>query len=257
MDFPFKPDSAETLRIPDSCHTQGIALDQEFFYLSCVARKEKKAWIYRIARSELGKGGKDSPASFEKIDVTEGAQYHPSGLDINGPCLWVAVAEYHPAPATSTFKCINRQSFREEPGMKFKFSDHIGTLACGCKWLLAINWDARTFYLVDYSGKSFTRGENRSGASYQDCKHFRDELFICSGPAGKISGTGYLDLLEISDQPKAWSVKQRAMISKTSRKLLTVANEGMALEGTSFYFVPDDLPNPVLYRFDFPGFFQK
>jgi len=256
LDFPSKPQSRQILSIPDSCHTQGIAFDDDFFYLSCAAKKDKKAWVYRIARPDLGKGGKDSPVSFEKIDVTEGAQYHPSGLDTNGLCLWVAVADYHPAPAASTFKCINRRYFEEDRGMEFKFNDHIGTIACSRKWMLAINWDAKIFYLVDYSGKSFTKGVNRSGASYQDCKHFREDLFICAGPAGKISGTGYLDLLEISDEPKAWSMKQRAVVSKTGRKLLTAANEGMAFEGTIFYFVPDDLPNAVLYRFAFPQFFE-
>jgi len=254
IDFPKKEISSMVIPIPDSCHNQGIVLDENFLYLSCVDIKSKKALLYQLSRPKPGK--KDQPDSPKKLDLTEGGQYHPSGLDINGSCLWVAVADYHPAPARSTIKCIDRKTFQNMPDKKIEIADHIGALAASQNWIAAFNWDAKQLYLIDYSGKILAQGPNPGAVAYQDCKFFKDNLIICSGSAGAIGGKGFLDMLEIGGvDPRTWILVRRAEIN-VIKKLAPLNREGMAWEEKSFYFLPGDSPGPVLYQYEFPKFFD-
>ena len=249
------PEETRPLNLPDKCHTQGIAFDDNYFYLSCVARKDKKAWVYRVPRTELGRDL--GAVKFDKLEVTEGGQYHPSGLDINGECLWLAAAEYHPAPANSTFKCIDRETFREKTELAFKLDDHIGTVAAMEQWLVGMNWNAKTFYLMDYSGKLMAQGKNPGLASFQDCKHYREKLILCSGPSGKTASQGSLEIIEIAaPDPLSWKLKKCAIVDYPVGKFKSVAGEGMTWEGNDLYFVPEDLPRARLLRFNFPEFLE-
>ena len=254
--FPQKAKAVQALNIKAACHTQGIAFFENYFYLSCVGKQEKKAWIYRVPREELGKNSA-AAVQFEKLDVTEGDEYHPSGLDIHGACLWVAVAEYHPAPARSTFKCIDLKTFQPKPELAFTIDDHIGTIGAAENWIMGINWDAKIFYILDYSGRLKLQGANPGQASYQDCKHYQNNLVLCSGLAGKIPTKGYLDMLELNDSDSgSWKLIKRSMAANPKGKFLSVANEGMTFNGKDIYFVPDDLPGATIYEFEFLRFFD-
>ena len=205
--LPEKPAAVLPLPLPDSCHSQGLALDDNFLYLSCVDLKNKKGLVYRIARPGLESPNAGGQLNYQKLDLTIGSQYHPSGLDLNGPCLWVAMSEYHPAPANSTIICVDRESFQPVKEKRFPLADHIGALAAGKNWLMAANWDAGYFYLLDYSGKLLVKGENPTGTAFQDCKYLEGDLVLCSGPAGRISGKGYTDLIRLSDlKPESWKL---------------------------------------------------
>jgi len=257
VNFPKKEASKQVVMIPDTCHTQGIALDDDFLYLSCVDKKLKKGWLYRVARSEFKNPLRTEPFSFSKLEITEGEQYHASGIDVKGACIWVALADYHPAPAKSTIKCIDKQSMTIKKALNIEVNDHIGTLAAFDDWLLGMNWDAQTFYLVDYSGKILTSGANPGKGSYQDCKYYYGNRIVCSGLAGQVPVKGYLDMIEIpGTDPSSWQLVRRSVVTQKSKKLFPLTNEAMAFSGSQVYLVPDDLPNPEMYAFNFEEFFK-
>jgi hypothetical protein len=237
------------LKIADRCHTQGIAFDEKFLYLSCVDQLQRQGWIYRIERSGMESGKQ----IYQKLNVTRAGQYHPSGLDISGSCLWVAVAEYHPSPASSTVLCIDRSLFKPAGYRVFDVPDHIGALAAMKNWLVALNWDAKEFYLLDYSGKILVKGPNPGKTAYQDCNYLSGDEVICSGSSSLLSGAGYADIIQIPDQsPDNWRVKARLIAEKMPGRISPLTREGMAIWEDKIYFLPDDLPNPALYQFDIP-----
>lgn len=239
----------QELKIGDKCHTQGIAFDERFLYLSCVNQLQREGWIYRIERSGMESG----KLIYLKLNVTRGEQYHPSGLDIAGSCLWVAVAEYHPYPARSSLLCIDLNLFKPADSLVFDVDDHIGALAAMRNWLVALNWDAKEFYLLDYSGKVLVKGQNPGKTAYQDCNYLSGYDIICSGSSSLLSGTGYVDIIQIPDlNPDNWKVKARLIAEKMPKRLSPLTREGMAVWKDKIYFLPDDLPNPALYQFDLP-----
>ena len=232
------------VKIPSgSCHTQGIALSGTYFYLTCVEIKSKRAWLYQIPFSEISSGNGEK-INFKKHDLSEKGKYHPSGIDIKGSCLWVAVSEYHPAPAKSLIKCLEPFELKEK--FSFGVDDHIGAISAMEQWIVGFNWDARRIYLFDYSGKLVNQGANPSKVAYQDCKHFSEKELLCSGRIGKFSPRSYLELLEIgSKEPEAWRVKKSFRLKDKS-----LAREGMAFSGESIYFFPFDFPKAKLIKFD-------
>jgi len=238
------------LKIADKCHTQGIAFDEKFLYLSCVDQLQRLGWIYRLERLGLESG----KLIYQKLNVTRGGQYHPSGLDLTGSCLWVAVAEYHPSPARSTLVCIERDFFKPARYRVFDLNDHIGALATMKNWLVGLNWDAKDFYLMDYTGQILVKGPNPGKTAYQDCKYLEGDDIICSGAASALSGSGYVDIIQIPDlDPDNWKVKIRITAERLEKRSTPLTREGMAVWKNKIYFLPDDLPNPVLYQFDLPG----
>lgn len=237
--------------IPESCHTQGMALDENYLYLSCCELIRKKGFIYRVKRDEIEKGVSNTELKYERIELTIGEQYHPSGMDINGEFLWVALAEYHPAPARSTFICIDRDRFREIKEKRFELNDHIGALSATRNWIIALNWNARDFYILDYSGKILTRGKNPGKVAYQDCKNNNDHSIICSGTISSILPKGYIDVIEIPDiKPSSWKLRKRTIAYRAEGKIIPLTREAMAIEDKKIYFIPTDFPELWLYRFD-------
>ena len=237
--------------IPESCHTQGMAIDENYIYLSCCDLLRKRGLIYRIKRDALEMRTSVSEIKYDRLELTIGAKYHPSGMDINGECLWVALAEYHPAPASSTFICIDRSGFKEIHKKRFGLDDHIGAIASTENWIVAFNWDARNFYIIDYSGKILTKGKNPDRIAYQDCKHNDDNSIICSGTSSSISLKGYVDTIEMrAREPDGFRLKGRIITGRAEGKLIPLTREAMALEGKKIYFLPTDFPELLIYRFD-------
>jgi len=254
IDFPKKEISSTVIPVPDACHDQGIALDEKYVYLSCIDTSARRALLYRMIRERINDNFQYP--TLGRLDITEHRQDHPSGLDISGGCLWVAVADYHPAPAKSTIKCIDLKTFENMPDKKIEVADHIGALAASQNWIAAFNWDAKELYLIDYSGKLLAKGPNPGRVAYQDCKSFKDNLIICSGGASTLSGKGCLDMIEIGGaDPRTWILIRRSEIS-VKKGFSALTREGMAWHEKSVYFLPGDSPNPKLYQYEFPEFFN-
>ncbi len=245
------PASEFKIPIPGSCHTQGMAMDEKYIYFSCVDTLKQQAWIYRVPRGALESGKAGKAVTYERVEVSIGDQYHPSGLDIAGRCLWVAVSEYHSAPASSTFICIERDLFKQANYQRFPFSDHIGALAAGKDWLVALNWDAKDFYMLDYSGNLLAKRKNPTGIAYQDCKYQEGTKILCSGPAGSMGQKGLVDLMDMagSDDPKAL---KRLEVPAVKGSFRAMTREAMTVDQNKIYFLPQDIPNLTLYVFEMP-----
>jgi hypothetical protein len=152
---------------------------------------------------------------------------------------------------------VDKQTMTINKPFNIEVNDHIGTLAAFDDWLLGMNWDAQTFYLMDYSGKILTQGANPGKGSYQDCKYYYGNRIVCSGLAGQLSSKGYLDMILIpGTDPQSWQLVKRSVVNAKSRKLMPLTNEAMAFTGSRVFLVPDDLPNPEMYAFDFEEFFK-
>ena len=237
-----KPKSKQKILISHSCHTQGIALFKNYLFLSCVDKKEKKAYLYRLKQNSQKNFVLD-----KKIDLTIYDQYHPSGIDIDNSCLWIAVAQYHPAPARSTVLCLDPELASLKPKFSFNISDHIGAICLIDNLLVALNWDSKDFYILSTSGRVIKRLKNTSAVAYQDCKHFSSNVIICGG---KARSRGYIDFLSLNGGLK---LIRRIEVKKRSAKGHILTREGLCFKDEMLYLLPDDLPYPTLYSFTFKG----
>ena len=241
--------------INEKCHTQGMDITGGNLYVSCVNRKAQRAYLYEISLSDLSGYREDAggSVSIRKKDLTRGDRYHPSGLDARGECLWVAVAEYHPAPASSTLMCVDPETLEPEPELRFEVDDHIGAVAASDDRIFGANWDARSFYVWDWSGKELGRGPSPTEVAYQDCKYIAPRYLLCTGTKsllGLIPTRGILDLIEIKgDDVSEWNLRQRVILKKPGLSGPALTREASCYADGKFYFLPRDLPRPTLYEY--------
>ncbi len=255
-----EPQLLESLEIPveGRCHTQGLALAGDTLFVSCVAKHDKRAYVYRFSMQELRKHaqGNLDEVNWEVRDLTRGELYHPSGLDIDGGCVWVAVAEYHPSPAKSILVCLDPFTMQEISS--FEVKDHIGALAAFSDKVVGANWDTKKFYVWDKQGKLLAAGKSPLGFAAQDCKALAKDQMLCGGTHslwGPLFGKARISSLNIeSASVENWPVQMSIRTRLKSAEGLPITNEATGFYGQKFYFIPDDFPRPRLYIYRIPCF---
>lgn len=237
---------------PAACHTQGLAVAGKHLFVSCVETRKKRAILYRY----------DLPARFPQIlapltaekfvDLTQGAMYHPSGLDYDGHCLWAAVAHYRKYGARSRLMCLDPETMREN--FSWEINDHIGAVAGMEGEVAALNWDARDIYLFSAGGREFFQSPAPRAVAYQDCKGSASRVLMCCGPV-KFEGRwgARVDVLaaETGSPPVFRLRKSLAVITPE----VSLGREGFGLfrgERTFLVFLPEDFPDARLYLFPLP-----
>jgi len=212
----------------DLHHVQGLDLDRDHFWVTSVDAAGHKGYLDQFNRAT---------AKFERrIDVTDGPRFHPGGFSIHGDFIWVPVAEYKPH-STAVLEEIDKRTLAIK--RKLPVADHIGCLAVTNDNLIAGNWDARQFYVLDFSGKQLRVVENTETNHYQDMK-FVNGMLVASGVFNRTSGA--IDWL----QWPSLKLMRRLHSGATDRGTL-YTQEAMALQGRDLYLVPEDGPSRLFH----------
>jgi beta-lactamase class A len=204
-------------------HVQGIAVDGNRLWVSWVDRKKQTG---HVGEFDIASGG-----LVRSVEVHNGARYHPGGIALDGDSLWVPVAEYR-AGSSSLVQRRNRDTLALEG--EFAVADHIGCVAAGPAGLYGGNWDAREIYTWTRDGRQTSKRTNPTGTRYQDLK-FSDGDLVGSGLR---RGEGAVDFLD----PEDLRLRRRIRAGKSSRGVV-LTHEGMALDASNLYLLPEDRPS--------------
>ncbi len=125
-------------------HPQGIttSADGATLFVTSVLRKEQKGLLVAFRASD--------GMLLQRVEVQDGARYHPGGLGRLGDALWLPVAEYR-RTSTSVVQCRDVKTLAVRSS--FPVADHIGAVAVTSGALIGCNWDARVFYEWTFEGK--------------------------------------------------------------------------------------------------------
>ncbi|KAL3138952.1 hypothetical protein ABBQ32_005764 [Trebouxia sp. C0010 RCD-2024] len=179
----------------DVFHTEGMVILDDHIYISAVevlnrSRAEGRGWLFQF----------DLEGGFvDKLELGEGASYHPGGIDTDGEYIYVPLAEYHAGNAcgsVSTANCslpgtsiMYRVTADLQAERLFRFPDHLGTVAVnGCgpdtQYLDVSNWGSRTIYRFSLPNGTLISAANNQQAfvDFQDCQSLPGcGLMLCSG----------------------------------------------------------------------------
>ena len=141
-------------------HVQGLDISERWFWISAVDRRTKTGWIWRVDRRTL--------RTVAERNITDGARYHPGGLQAAGGSVWVPVAEYRPS---STARILELDALTLVEKGAFAAADHVGAVATdGKSWILGANWDARKLYRWNLRGEVLSVADNPQPLAIQDMK---------------------------------------------------------------------------------------
>lgn len=225
------------------CHSQGITLTHGYLFASCVERTKRRAYVYRY---ELRDGWRSAEALADpdRADVTVKSMYHPSGLDHDDDCVWVASAHYRSFMARSRVACLDPASLEEVSS--FQVDDHIGTLAALGDNIAAMNWDSKNIYLYSKKGELLGKHENPAGIAFQDCRGIDDRNILCSGQGksgdgGKGRDAAAVVLLhyEPAAAKPSWTVSERTEVFNED---IALGREGFDVFDDLWLFLPGDFP---------------
>src|SRR4051812_39233385 len=216
-------------------HVQGLALDRRRIWVTSVDQENRKGYIHEFDR-RTGK-------LRRRLELTDGARYHPGGISISGGSIWVPVAELRPKSAAVLVE-IDADSLRIR--RRIHVADHLGCVAASGRNLVAGNWDSELLYIFDLGNNARARTvPNPSPTRYQDMK-FVDGQLVGGGSLTLWSGA-----VDWIDWP---SMKLRRTLQAGAigpvRPLGRggpYTGEGMAIEGRELYVVPEDGPSRLFH----------
>lgn len=240
---PARPDGIEQARLLDTLqlrgelfHVQGLAMSGQRVWVTSVDRRNRRGYIHEFDRA--------SGRFLRRLELTDGARYHPGGISIAGGSIWVPVAEMR---SRSTSRIVEIDADTLQVRRSVPFPDHLGCIAVAGDRLVAGNWDSRLLYVFDLTGQAETRSiRNPSPTHYQDMK-FVDGTLIAGGNRGLFSGTvDWIDWpsMTLARTLRAGSVGPVRPFGRGG----PLTGEGMTIEGRDLYVVPEDGPSRV-FRF--------
>lgn len=238
-------------------HTQGLVKIGDTFFVSSVEVLESTVrngsatdalYDFTIDRSTgSGRGWvfkfDASGQLLGKVELTDGAKYHPGGMDYDGRYLWVPVAEYRPNSASNVYR-IDPKTMAAE--LMFTENDHIGGVVHDVhdRSIRGVSWGSRRFYTWELS-----RGRKVSSdwvpnpqfyIDYQDCHYQGVEFMLCGGlahyntPRGSVAFGG-LDLVDLRRNRMEHQVPVNVFIDEGSG-----ATGTLALTHNAFWLEPRD-----------------
>ncbi|HWO23649.1 MAG TPA: hypothetical protein VNO30_33135 [Kofleriaceae bacterium] len=207
-----------------SCHSQGIEIVDDQFFLSCTVYGSTadrdvyaKSFLLKAKLSEvLSNSGS---VTWTKHEITETtvidnitrALGHPSGIvyDAERGGIWSAIAVYK-ALTHTRMTLYSPDTLAPMPGATpITIEDHIGTIGLLPDGrLIGMNWDSIDLYSVDPRDVSTQTDDiidkvaNTLTTAYQDCDTWDSSHFMCGGVLKEIDGIKYgrLHLLEVGAQ---------------------------------------------------------
>lgn len=245
-------------------HTQGLVKIGETFYVSAVEVIESTVRngtvtdaLYDFSMDRSTGAGRGWLFKFDaagqllgQLELTDGAKYHPGGIDYDGQYLWVPVAEYRPNSRSNIYR-VDPETLAAE--LVFAENDHIGGIVHNLHrgTLHGVSWGSRRLYTWKVAGE-------KNGApivssdwvpnaqfyiDYQDCHYQGIEYMLCGGvasysiPSGSITfdsiAFGGLDLVDLRRARPEHQVPVNLFIDEG-----TEANPGLALTHNAFWVEP-------------------
>lgn len=214
-------------------HVQGIDLDDTRLWVTSVDREGRKGYLHEFALP--------SGELKRTVEVGVGERFHPGGMARDGESLWIPVAEYR-RESTATIQKRNARTLEVEA--QFEVADHIGCIAAGPDFLVAGNWDSRTFYVWDKRGKLLRKVANPTPNGYQDLKWVDGRIVAGGLLPGKVGAIDWLEWPSLK-------LLRRIDAGKTSRGV-PFTNEGLAARGDRLWLLPEDGPSR-LFEFRLEG----
>jgi hypothetical protein len=223
-------------------HVQGLELDARRIWVTSVDQANRKGYIHEFDR----RSGK----LLRRLELTDGARYHPGGISLSGRSIWVPVAELRP---NSSAVLIEVDADSLEIRRKIHVRDHLGCVAASGHTLVAGNWDSETLYIFDLRSNAPARTvPNPSLTSYQDMK-FVDGQLVAGGSLSLWSGTvDWIDWpsMKLSRTLQAGAIGPVRPLGRGG----PYTGEGMAIEGRDLYVIPEDGPSRLFhFRLDDRG----
>ncbi len=211
-------------------HVQGIDATDRWFWISAVDRRTKTGWVWRVDRRTM--------ATVAERNITDGARFHPGGLQVVGDRLWAPVAEYRPS---SSARILELDAMTLAERRSFEAPDHIGSVATdGRTAVLGGNWDSRKIYRWSLEGKLLESVDLREPIAIQDFKWLDGTLY--AGGLGRDQIKGQCLLEELN--PATLEILRRFSPPDSP---ICYAHEGMARWGDQFFFLPEDEPRSQVY----------
>ncbi|MEG3181498.1 DUF6454 family protein [Sphingomonas sp. LT1P40] len=216
-------------------HVQGLELEPRRIWITSVDEANRKAWLHEFDRR--------TRKLLRRLDLTDGAKYHPGGISIAGRSIWIAVAEYRPN-STATLVEIDADSLAIR--RKIHVTDHLGYVAASGRHLVAGNWDSKLLYIFDLATDAPPRiVPNPSATRYQDMK-FVDGHLVAGGSLTLWSGAvDWIDwpTMKVTRSLRAGAVGPIRPVGRGG----PYTGEGMAIEGRDLYLVPEDGPSRLFH----------
>lgn len=216
-------------------HVQGLELERTRIWVTSVDEATRKAWLHAFDR-RTGK-------FLRRIELTDGARYHPGGISISGRSIWVPVAEYRPQ-STAILIEVDADSLKVR--RKIQVADHLGFVAASGETLVAGNWDGRLLYVFDLNRSAPPRIiPNPSATRHQDMKFVGDQL-VAGGAITPWSGAvDWIDWpsMKVTRTLRAGAIGPIRPIGRGG----PYTGEGMAIEGRDLYLVPEDGPSRMFH----------
>eukprot|EP01136_Pigoraptor_vietnamica_P040956 Opistho-1_new@13377 len=216
-------------------HVQGLELERTRIWVTSVDEAARKAWLHAFDR-RTGK-------FLRRIELTDGARYHPGGISISGGSIWVPVAEYKPRSSATLIE-IDADSLKIHRTLHV--ADHLGFVAASGETLVAGNWDGRLLYVFDLKRSAPPRiVPNPSATRHQDMKFVGDQL-VAGGAITPWSGAvDWIDWpsMKVTRTLRAGAIGPIRPIGRGG----PYTGEGMAIEGRDLYLVPEDGPSRMFH----------
>lgn len=223
-------------------HVQGLELERTRIWVTSVDEANRKAYLHEFDR----RSGK----ALRRLELTDGARYHPGGISLSGRSIWVPVAEYR-ARSSAILVEVDADSLKVR--RRIPVADHLGFVAASGRTLVAGNWDGRLLYVFDLSKSAPPRVvPNPSTTRHQDMKFVGNQL-VAGGAITPWSGAvDWIDWpsMKVTRTLRAGAIGPIRPIGRGG----PYTGEGMAIEGRDLYLVPEDGPSRMFhFRLDDRG----
>ncbi|MDP5277370.1 DUF6454 family protein [Sphingomonas sp. DG1-23] len=216
-------------------HVQGLELDSWRIWVTSVDQTNRKGYIHEFDR-RTGK-------LRRRLELTDGAKYHPGGISISGDSIWIPVAELKPKSASVLVE-LDADSLQIR--RKIHVADHLGCVAASGRNLVAGNWDSELLYIFDLGDNGRVRiVPNPSRTRYQDMKFVGGQL-VAGGSLTLWSGAvDWIDWpsMKLRRTLRAGAIGPVRPLGRGG----PYTGEGMAIEGRDLYVVPEDGPSRLFH----------
>ena len=217
-------------------HVQGLGLHGRHIWVTSVDLANRKGFLHQFDRV--------TGRFLRRLELTDGARYHPGGLSISGGSIWVPVAEMKP---DSSAMLVEIDAASLTIRRKIPVADHLGYVAAAGHTLVAGNWDSKLLYIFDLRPTGRLRVvPNPSTTHYQDMKFVGNKL-VAAGSRTLWSGT--VDWIDWPSLKVTRTLRSGAVgLARPFGRGGAYTSEGLAMEGRDLYLLPEDGPSRV-FRF--------